>query len=74
MPMDVTTNDYLYYLMCCLPEPQLDCCYHILRPTGKVIFIRFSGLSNQGAKELLPTAESPQAFHYGKKLFAYLYT
>ena len=41
----VTTNDYLYYLMCCLPEPQLDSCDLILRLSIQTIFIRFSGFS-----------------------------
>jgi hypothetical protein len=39
-----------------------------------IILIWFFGLSNQCAKELLPTAELPQAFHHRKKIFAYLYT
>jgi len=63
----VTSNNYLDYLVCCLPEPQLDCCYHILRPTGKTILKRFFNLSNQGAKGLLLTAELPQYFLCKKK-------
>ena len=65
----VTSNNYLDDLVCCLPEPQLDSCHFILRQPHKTIFIRFSGFSCQGARELLLTAESLQYFLCKKKTY-----